>query len=376
MQKKKIGIYILGFFLLFFLSLFGYFIWKRYHYAVTDAVFVQADRLVYVSFPKINGKLIKLYKKEGDWIKEGEILAELEPFDYEKRVTQLEESVKEVSSQRASLFDSKRKLEREIILKIEQIQKQLESLQAKKRAQIAKLEAIKARLDLVRKDRLRLENLYKEGLISQQSLEAKETEEKELNHQLEAEKELLNSIERDIKALEKTRTLLENEIFTVKSLASQIEALKYKEKALLKQKEEALLYYEYTKLKSPITGVIAKKFHSEGDVIAPGEPIYVVVDPESFYILVLLEETKLKGIKKGAYARIRLDAYPGKVWEGEVEEILPASAATFALVPRDISAGEFTKLAQRIPVKIKITKGDRGLLKVGLGGEVEIKRVR
>jgi membrane fusion protein (multidrug efflux system) len=376
MQKKKIGIYILGFFLLFFLSLFGYFIWKRYHYAVTDAVFVQADRLVYVSFPKINGKLIKLYKKEGDWIKEGEILAELEPFDYEKRVTQLEESVKEVSSQRASLFDSKRKLEREIILKIEQIQKQLESLQAKKRAQIAKLEAIKARLDLVRKDRLRLENLYKEGLISQQSLEAKETEEKELNHQLEAEKELLNSIERDIKALEKTRTLLENEIFTVKSLASQIEALKYKEKALLKQKEEALLYYEYTKLKSPITGVIAKKFHSEGDVIAPGEPIYAVVDPESFYILVLLEETKLKGIKKGAYARIRLDAYPGKVWEGEVEEILPASAATFALVPRDISAGEFTKLAQRIPVKIKITKGDRGLLKVGLGGEVEIKRVR
>ncbi len=376
MQKKKIGIYILGFFLLFFLSLFGYFIWKRYHYAVTDAVFVQADRLVYVSFPKINGKLIKLYKKEGDWIKEGEILAELEPFDYEKRVTQLEESVKEVSSQRASLFDSKRKLEREIILKIEQIQKQLESLQAKKRAQIAKLEAIKARLELVRKDRLRLENLYKEGLISQQSLEAKETEEKELNHQLEAEKELLNSIERDIKALEKTRTLLENEIFTVKSLASQIEALKYKEKALLKQKEEALLYYEYTKLKSPITGVIAKKFHSEGDVIAPGEPIYAVVDPESFYILVLLEETKLKGIKKGAYARIRLDAYPGKVWEGEVEEILPASAATFALVPRDISAGEFTKLAQRIPVKIKITKGDRGLLKVGLGGEVEIKRVR
>lgn len=169
---------------------------------------------------------------------------------------------------------------------------------------------------------------------------------------------------------------MENEIFTVKSLASQIEALKYKEKALLKQKEEAILYYEYTKLKSPITGLIAKKFHSEGDVIAPGEPIYAVVDPESFYILVLLEETKLKGIKKGAYARIRLDAYPGKVWEGEVEEIFPASAATFALVPRDISAGEFTKLAQRIPVKIKITKGERGLLKVGLGGEVEIKRVR
>ncbi len=376
MAKKKIGVYILVGLIIFFLALFGYFLWKRYHYAVTNAVFVQADRLVYVSFPKINGKIIRLYKNEGDRVSEGEVLAELEASDYKKKVLQLDEAVKEVLAQRNALIDSKKKLEREIALKLEQIEKQLESLEAKKKAQRAKIEALKARLDFVRKDRIRLENLFKEGLISQQALEAKQTEEKELLHQLNSERETLNSLDKDIKALEKTRSLIENEKLAVKSLASQIQALGHQEKALLKQKEEASLYYEYTKLKSPITGVIAKKFHSEGDVIAPGEPIYALVDPQSFYILVLLEETKLSGIKKGAPARIRLDAYPGKVWEGEVEEILPASAATFALVPRDISAGEFTKLAQRIPVKIKITKGDRTLLRVGLGGEVEIKRIR
>ena len=374
--KKRIGLLILGFLLVVFLILGGYFFWKRYHYAITDAVFVQADRLVYVSFPKINGKLVKLYKNEGDKVEEGEILAEIEPTDYEKRVFQLEETARQVSSQRASLYDSKVKLEREIYIKKDQIERQLESLQAKKRAQIAKIESLRARLDFVRKDRRRLENLFKDGLISQQALEAKQTEERELFHQLEAEREILTSLERDIKALERALSLVENEKLTVKSLESQIKALEHQEKALINQKEEAALYYNYTKLKSPISGLVAKKFHSEGDVLSSGEPVYALVDPDSFYILVLLEETKLSGIKKGAPAKIKLDAYPGKEWEGEVEEILPASAATFALVPRDISAGEFTKLAQRIPIKIRITKGDKALLRVGLGGEVEIKKIR
>ncbi|MEJ2033957.1 MAG: hypothetical protein P8Y63_13185, partial [Deltaproteobacteria bacterium] len=56
-------------------------------------------------------------------------------------------------------------------------------------------------------------------------------------------------------------------------------------------------------------------------------------------------------------------------------DVLPTSAATFAMAPRDISAGEFTKVAQRIPVRIAITKGDISLLRIGMGGEVEIKRM-
>jgi membrane fusion protein (multidrug efflux system) len=91
---------------------------------------------------------------------------------------------------------------------------------------------------------------------------------------------------------------------------------------------------------------------------------------------VLLEESKLKGVQKGCKAYVRLDAYPNKVFEGVVEEISPASAATFALVPRDVSAGEFTKVVQRIPVKIRLTKGDMSLLRVGMGGEVEIRRAK
>ncbi|MFN4132284.1 MAG: HlyD family secretion protein, partial [Caldimicrobium sp.] len=266
------------------------------------------------------------------------------------------------------------KSRREIDLKIEQTEREIKGLEEQRRAQSAKIEALRARLKFLIKERNRREILYKDGLISLQSLEVIETEEKELGHQIEAEKALLRAIEEKLEVLKKNLLLIENERLGLKSLKAQLTALSHQEKALQAQRDEANLYLSYSQLKSPFSGYIAKKFHNEGDVIAPGEPIYALVDPESFYLLVLLEENKLKGVVVGARAKIKLDAYPDKVWKGEVETILPASAATFALVPRDISAGEFTKLSQRIPVKIRFTEGDRSLLRVGLSGKVEIER--
>ncbi len=130
----------------------------------------------------------------------------------------------------------------------------------------------------------------------------------------------------------------------------------------------------YTKLKAPFDGIIAKRFVYKGSVIRSGMPVYSIIPENSIYINVLLEETKLEGVKVGAPVKIKIDAYPDKKFEGVVEKIEPVSAAKFALVPRDISAGEFTKVAQRIPVRLKITKGDLSILRVGMGGEVEIKR--
>ncbi|MFN3568043.1 MAG: HlyD family secretion protein [Caldimicrobium sp.] len=376
MRSKKFVFFILLGLLFLLLGIFIYFIWKWKNYVTTDAVFVQADRLVFVSFPKVNGRIIKLTKKEGDKVLEGEVLAEIEPIDYWAKVRNLEEEIKRVSSEIETITFSKEKLGREILLRSEQIEREINQLDEQKRAQREKIEALKARLSFIKKDRRRLEALYKEGLIALQSLEAKETEERELLHQIEGEEANLKALIEKRKALQRALDLVQNEKITLKELEAKRIALSYQVKSLEAQKEEAKFYYSYTQLKSPISGLIAKKFRSEGDVIAPGEPIYSIVDPQSFYILVLLEETKLHGVKKGAPVKIKLDAYPGEEWRGEVEEILPATAATFALVPRDISAGEFTKLAQRIPVKIKIVAGDRSLLRVGLGGEVEIKRVK
>ncbi len=375
-KAKKLGFLILLGLALFFLVLLGYFVWHRYTYAVTDAVFVQTDNLVYLSFPKVSGRLVKLYKNEGDLVKKGELLAELEDLDYFWKVRQLEENLKNLEAQRSSLREQIEKTEREIDLKIEQLLKEKERLKEEEKTRFYLKKALQSKLEQVIKDRERYEFLYKEGVVAAHDLEQLKTSEKEITNQIEAINAQLKAIQHQQEILQKNIDLMINERKTIFSQKHQLQGLTYQKEALFNQKKEAQLYYNYTKLYSPLDGIIAKKFHSEGDVITSGEPIYSVVDPESFYILVLLEETKLKGIKEGAPARIKIDAYPEEKYEGIVEKILPASAATFALVPRDISAGEFTKLAQRIFVRIKITRGNKNLLRVGLGGEVEIKKVK
>jgi len=374
-NKKKIGFFILIGLALFFVSWLIYFLWHRYHYAVTDAVFVQADNLIYISFPKVNGRLIKLYKNEGDTVKKEEILAEIESIDYALKVAQLENALKEIENQQKALSFNINRIEKEIPLKIDQFVKQTERLKEEEKAKTYIIEKLNARLSQIKKDKERYKILYKEGLISAHELEEIETQEKELENQISSTRAELWAIKKQQEEVEKNIALTLNERNTVLAFKSFLLSLEEKKKNIEKQKEEAKVYYTYTKLYSPVDGIIAKKFHSEGDVLNPGEPVYAIVDPNSFYILVLLEETKLRGVKKGCPAKIKLDAYPDKNFEGIVDEVLPASAATFALVPRDISAGEFTKLAQRIYVKIRITKGDKSLLRVGLGGEVEIKRV-
>ena len=99
-----------------------------------------------------------------------------------------------------------------------------------------------------------------------------------------------------------------------------------------------------------------------------------MVDINSLYVEVLLEETKLKGVAPGCKAYFNVDSYSDKEFEGVVQKIYPASAATYALVPRDISAGEFTKVAQRILIRVNITNGDKSVLLAGMGGEIKIKR--
>lgn len=373
-NKKKIGFFILIGLALFFVSWLIYFLWHRYHYAVTDAVFVQADNLIYISFPKVNGRLIKLYKNEGDTVKKEEILAEIESIDYALKVAQLENALKEIENQQKALSFNINRIEKEIPLKIDQFVKQTERLKEEEKAKTYIIEKLNARLSQIKKDKERYKILYKEGLISAHELEEIETQEKELENQISSTRAELWAIKKQQEEVEKNIALTLNERNTVLAFKSFLLSLEEKKKNIEKQKEEAKVYYTYTKLYSPVDGIIAKKFHSEGDVLNPGEPVYAIVDPNSFYILVLLEETKLRGVKKGCMVKIKLDAYPDKNFEGIVDEVLPASAATFALVPRDISAGEFTKLAQRIYVKIRITKGDKSLLRVGLGGEVEIKR--
>jgi len=374
--NRRFVLFLLVLLFLVFLGFFIYYLYRGYVYATTNAVFVQADTLVYASFTKVNGRIVKLYKNEGDEVKEGELLAELEDQDYRNKVLALTSEIERIRKERISLEMEAERIRKSIPLYADKARLGMKRILEEMRSLDEESQAIKAKLEQTKRDRERYEALFKEGLVSKQSYEAVKTNEEELKHRIKAIQAKKEALSKEQESLERDLMLALKEEKTVASLKAKVDALVAQENALLRQLEELKFYHQNTKLLSPISGVIVKKFRSMGDVVSPGQPVFAVVDPKSFYVLVLLEENKLKGVVKGAKAKVWLDSYPGVEFEGEVEEVLAATAATFALVPRDISAGEFTKLAQRVPVKIRLRKGPMHLLRVGLGGEVEIRRVR
>ncbi len=373
-RHRRIALGLLLIIFLVLLGALGRFLWHRHLYAVTNAVFVETDSLVLLSFDKVNGRLRKLNKAEGEKVIQGEVLAELDKEAYLLRVQNLKEVLVSLKAKAEALRIALKRLRREIALEEARVGHEAERLRAERKALAKEKAALEAELFQAERDLERFRRLLQKELVPPHRVEELATKVQGLRERRKALEARMEALTAALKALHKTRAKVINQRKLLREKEQELRALEAQIRAQKKALEEAQLLLTYCSLRSPIEGYIAKRFHSVGDVVGPGEPVYALVDYNRLYILVLLEETKLRGVKPGCEARIKIDAYPGKEFRGVVTAVLPATAAKFALVPRDISAGEFTKVAQRVPIKIKITEGDLRLLKVGLGGEVEIRR--
>lgn len=375
-MKRKIGVVTIVILLIIFSFLAFRWIKHRMDYAVTDAVFVKADELSNVGFQKVSGRVIKLYKDLGDKVKKGEVIAELDPTDYALNIQNIKAKIESLEATKEQLKIQLARTSEELNINYSISELSASEVEKRKQALQKQLAQVQAQLQLAKRDKDRYENLLQQGVIPRRTYEEADTRYKVLKEQEESLKKNLEEIaishERSLKGINLSRIAFLKE----KELQAQIASIEKEIESLKRQEEIAENDLLNTKLIAPFDGIVAKRYVSVGDVVGPGSPIYALVKPDSMYVEVLLEESKLKGVQKGCIAYVRLDAYPDKLFEGVVEEISPASAATFALVPRDVSAGEFTKVVQRIPVKIRITKGDLSLMRVGMGGEVEIKRVK
>ncbi|MDR3665330.1 MAG: HlyD family secretion protein [Ignavibacteriaceae bacterium] len=125
---------------------------------------------------------------------------------------------------------------------------------------------------------------------------------------------------------------------------------------------------------SPIGGVIAKKWILEGDVVQPGQPIFTIFDMKNIWVTAQLEETLIGRIGLGVQVEISIDAYPGRKFSGKVIQIGSNTASQFSLIPPNNASGNFTKVTQRIPVKISIDKADFNAdMLPGMSVEVRVK---
>ncbi|MCE0483959.1 MAG: HlyD family secretion protein [Methylacidiphilales bacterium] len=119
----------------------------------------------------------------------------------------------------------------------------------------------------------------------------------------------------------------------------------------LAQLKLADLQIDYSTIHAPASGIIGRKNVEVGNRVSSGQTLLVVVEPD-LWVVANFKETQLAHMRKGQPAQITIDAIPGKVFEGKVDSFSPATGNEFALLPADNSTGNFTKIVQRVPVKI------------------------
>jgi membrane fusion protein (multidrug efflux system) len=139
--------------------------------------------------------------------------------------------------------------------------------------------------------------------------------------------------------------------------------------------EAARLQVEYTTITAPSTGIVARRQVEVGELVQPGQTLMTVVPTEDVWVTANLKETELEGVTPGDSATFSVDAYPGHTFRGAVESVSPATGARFALLPPDNATGNFTKVVQRVPVRIAVAPESAGQfpLRPGLSVDVTIK---
>ena len=112
----------------------------------------------------------------------------------------------------------------------------------------------------------------------------------------------------------------------------------------------------YIKIYSPVDGYVTKKSVEIGNQINVGQPLMAIIGLSDIWLTANYKETQLKNVRKGQHVRVKVDAYPGKVFLGEVESIMAGTGAAFSLFPPENALGNYVKVVQRVPVKIVFDK--------------------
>ncbi len=153
--------------------------------------------------------------------------------------------------------------------------------------------------------------------------------------------------------------------------------IKAKYDAIAAQVAQAELNLANTKIVAPSDGFIARRSANIGQLAVQGVPLVGFVDGQERWVIANFKETELEGVKIGKDVDVKVDAISGKTFKGHVESISAATGATFTLLPPDNATGNFTKVVQRVPVRIKLdslTADEIESLRAGLSAEAKVHR--
>ncbi|MEJ2125676.1 MAG: HlyD family secretion protein, partial [Alphaproteobacteria bacterium] len=297
----------------------------------TDDAYVGADSATLSA--KVSGYVVAVEAGDNAHVKTGAVIARIDDGDYRLAVQAAQDAV---ASQQAS---------------IERIAHQITAqnatvLQAKAQLRSAKAGALRADLELKRQT-----NLARRDFASQQALEAAQANHDQAAASVESANAAVSAARANIEVLK----------------AQQLEAkgaLKQLQTALEKAKRDL----SFTVIRAPFDGVVGNRAMQLGDYVQPGQRLATLVPLNAVYIDANFKETQVQALKAGQPVDIEVDAVPGRTFKGTVASLAPASGSVFSLLPPDNATGNFTKVVQRLPVRIHVSLApdEQGLLRPGM----------
>jgi membrane fusion protein (multidrug efflux system) len=311
---------------------------------VTDDAYVRGD-LTPLS-TKVPGIVRAVNVTDYQQVHQGDPLVELQDDDYRAQVDQAKAAVE---AARAAIVENLRQRELQdariakALAGIDQAKAQIAAAQAGK-------DAVQAELIRARSERKRQEGLYETHSTTQQTLETAVASEGSLSAQFASREADLNQAQTMLRSSEISAEAERRSKAVLESQEAQLQADLHAKQASLTAADVNL---GYTKIAAPGDGTVGERQVRPGQLVSPGTVVISFVALTK-WVEANYRETQLTNVKIGDPAELRIDEYPGQVFRGKVIEIAPASGSQFALLPPDNATGNFTKVVQRIPVKIAL----------------------
>jgi membrane fusion protein (multidrug efflux system) len=317
---------------------YGYNYWTDGRFMIsTDDAYVQAD-MSFVS-PKISGYIAKVLVSENQQVKAGDPLFLIDDGDYKIAVAQAEAQI-------ATLAKT-----------LDRIDAQTKAAQASLQQAQAQKVADQAAADNAARAQQRAAQLVKTHVGTQAQLDDAQTALDQANAALVGADAQIAAAQANIGVFEAQRA----------ESASTLASLQL-------SRDKAARDLSFTVLKAPYDGVVGNRSVEQGDLVSPGQKLAVVVPLDKLYIVANFKETQLARLVPGEKVNISVDAIDGHPIQGTVSSLAPASGAVFSLLPPENATGNFTKVVQRVPVRIDVPADalKTGKLRAGLSVVVNV----
>lgn len=367
------------------------FAYYRFTKSMTNDAFVESH-IVHLA-PQEAGILTKVLVEERDTIKAGQVLAEIDPVPLQRAVEEaqakrkvaeatlkLEEATldrlerehprrvavaaKELASAEAAYEESHALLK----MTMQDVDKAVNEAKADAAAVQAMLTNAKEEFDRYTKlfaDRSAPERKLQDVTREYRAAQAKAASAQAKVERAEVDRGQVEIARRSLDQKDRAREKAKETVRLAELGDLEIEVQKHQVQLRREEVEQAArteatvaTRLQNARIVAPFDGVVVRRYRNPGDHAPLGSPVLSVYDPELIYVTAYLEEDRLEGVAPGNRVRIWVDAISG-VMEGRVVWIGQATGANFSLLPRDVTSGEFTKVTQRVPVRIAVDRGPR-----------------